>query len=138
MSAASLKSIAQRRGVRQFVKFAIVGASGLAVNFVIAHILEKTTGYSGFVDFAIGFMAGGVSNYGLNRIWTFRSQRNPLIEGLQFLAVSAIALVLGKVVFSLADHYNFHHFTLTWFVATVAGIFVNFFLNKYWTFKHLN
>jgi dolichol-phosphate mannosyltransferase len=138
MSVASLKSFTQRRGVRQFVKFAIVGASGLAVNFVIAHILEKTTGYSGFVDFAIGFMAGGVSNYGLNRIWTFRSQRNPLIEGLQFLAVSAIALVLGKVVFSLADHYSFHHFTVTWFVATAAGIFVNFFLNKYWTFKHLN
>ncbi|HTW82694.1 MAG TPA: GtrA family protein [Candidatus Sulfotelmatobacter sp.] len=134
----SLGAIAQRRGVRQFVKFGIVGASGLAVNFVIAHALQKTTSLSGFEDFAIGFMAGGVSNYVLNRIWTFRSQRNPFIEGVQFLVVSAIALVLGKVVFVAADHYGFHHFTLTWFAATMAGIFVNFFLNKYWTFKHTN
>ncbi len=133
-----LSSIAQRRGVRQFVKFGIVGASGLIVNFIIAHALERSTSFSGFVDFAIGFMAGGVSNYGLNRVWTFRSQRNPAIEGAQFLVVSLVALVFGKVVFTLADHYRFHHFTTTWLAATLAGVFVNFFMNKYWTFKHLN
>lgn len=133
-----LASITNRRGVRQFVKFGIVGASGLAVNFVVAHALQRTASFSGFTDFAVGFMLGGISNYVLNRIWTFRSQRNPMVEGLQFLTVSAIALLLGKIVFSVADHYRFDHFTTTWFVATVAGIFVNFFLNKYWTFKHLN
>jgi putative flippase GtrA len=132
----SIASVTQRRGVRQFVKFSIVGCSGLAVNFVIAHVLEKTASLSGFTDFAIGFIAGGVSNYALNRIWTFRSQRNPLIEGLQFLTVSAIALVLGKIVFAAAGYYSYDHFTTTWLTATLAGSFVNFFLNKYWTFKH--
>ena len=110
----------------------------MVVNFVIAHVLERTTRLSWFADFAIGFMIGGVSNYILNRIWTFGSRRNPLIEGAQFLTVSAIALLLGKLVFALAAHFGFNHFTTTWFVATVAGIFVNFFMNKYWTFRHLN
>lgn len=131
----SIASVTQRRGVRQFVKFSIVGCSGLAVNFVIAHVLEKTVSLSGFADFAIGFIAGGVSNYALNRIWTFRSQRNPLIEGLQFLAVSAVALALGKIIFAAAAHSGYDHFTTTWLAATLAGSFVNFFLNKYWTFK---
>ena len=134
----SITTIAQRRGVRQFLKFAIVGLSGTVVNFVIAHALNRGTSLSGFLDFAIGFMAGGVSNYVLNRIWTFRSNRQPLIEGLQFLTVSLVALGLGKIVFMVADHYSFHHFSTTWLIATGAGIFVNFFLNKYWTFKHLN
>lgn len=89
------------------------------------------------MDFAIGFMAGGVSNYGLNRIWTFRSQRNPVVEGVQFLAVSAIALLIGKGVFTLAPHLDIHNFTLTWLLATLGGTLVNFFLNKYWTFKHI-
>lgn len=124
--------------MRQFVKFGVVGASGLVVNFVIAHVLQKTTNLSGFMDFAIGFMTGGVSNYLLNRIWTFRSNRHPLLEGMQFLLVSLVALLLGKVVFMLADHYEFHHFTMTWFIATAAGVFINFFLNKYWTFKHVS
>ncbi len=133
-----LRGLSRRRGVRQFLKFGIVGASGMVVNFVVAHALEKTTTLSWFADFAIGFMVGGVSNYALNRVWTFGSRRNPLVEGLQFLAVSAIALLLGKIVFVVAARTGFHHFTMTWLAATLAGIFVNFFLNKYWTFRHLN
>ena len=46
-------------------------------------------------------MVGGVSNYLLNRIWTFGSQRDPFLEGLQFLSVSAIALILGEGVFEI-------------------------------------
>jgi len=124
--------------VRQFVKFGVVGASGMVVNFVIAHVLEKTTALSWFADFEIGFMVGGVSNYIFNRIWTFGSRRNPFVEGLQFLTVSAIALIFGRIVFAVAEHFNLHHFTTTWLVATLAGTFVNFFINKYWTFRHLN
>jgi putative flippase GtrA len=135
---AIVRDLTRRRGVRQFVKFGVVGASGMVVNFVVAHALEKTTGLSWFTDFAIGFMVGGVSNYILNRVWTFGSRRNPWVEGLQFLTVSAIALLLGNVVFGIAARTGFHHFTLTWLAATLAGIFVNFFLNKYWTFRHLN
>jgi dolichol-phosphate mannosyltransferase len=134
----NIASLTQQRGVRQFVKFSIVGASGLAVNFVVAHALERTTSLAPFVDFAIGFMVGGVSNYIFNRIWTFRSERNFAIEGIQFLTVSLLALALGRLIFWIAGHYDFNHFTTTWFVATLAGIFINFFLNKYWTFKHLN
>jgi putative flippase GtrA len=135
---ALVRDLTRRRGVRQFLKFGLVGASGTIVNFVAAHTLEKTTSFSWFADFAIGFMLGGISNYVLNRIWTFGSRRNPLIEGLQFLTVSAIALLIGDVVFQIAARTGFHHFTITWFIATVSGIFVNFFLNKYWTFRHLN
>ncbi|MHB8177351.1 MAG: GtrA family protein [Vulcanimicrobiaceae bacterium] len=134
----SLESIVARRGVRQFVKFGLVGATGLIVNFIIAHVLAKTTQLSHFTDFAIGFMVGGVSNYALNRIWTFRSRRTPWLEGMQFLIVSALALLLGKVVFVVAKREHFHHFTTTWFIATLAGVLLNFFLNKYWTFKHVN
>lgn len=133
-----MRALSRRRGVRQFLKFGIVGASGTLVNFVVAHALNKTTDLSWFTDFAIGFMAGGVSNYIFNRIWTFGSRRNPLVEGLQFLTVSAIALIFGKAVFAIADHAGFYHFTTVWLAATLAGIFVNFFLNKYWTFRHLN
>jgi dolichol-phosphate mannosyltransferase len=133
----SISHLTQRRGVRQFVKFGIVGASGLIVNAVIAHILHDRTRLTDFADFAIGFMTGGVSNYALNRIWTFRSERNALIEGAQFLTVSLIALVFGKLIFWIAARERFDHFTTIWFIATVAGVFVNFFLNKYWTFKHV-
>ena len=86
------------------------------------------------VLYSISFLAGGVSNYWLNRIWTFRSTGHAVREGVQFLTVSVIALVVGLLVSALVAPYLGHGHR-TWFIATVAGIFVNFFVNKYWTFK---
>lgn len=128
--------------MRQFVKFSVVGASGFVVNLVVFTILQRLVPthaeplpYS--LIYSTSFLAGGVSNYYLNRIWTFRSGGHALREGAQFLTVSLLALVVGLIVSAvLAPSLGHGH--RTWFVATVAGMFVNFFLNKYWTFKHVS
>lgn len=131
--------ITQRRGFRQFVKFAIVGTSGFAVNFIIFTVLQQfdpnhVVPQHYYVIYSIAFLGGGVSNYFLNRRWTFRSTGHAGREGAQFLSVSVIALAVGLAVSWLVHPYlgNGHK---TWFVSTVAGIFVNFFINKYWTFR---
>lgn len=121
--------------MRQFVKFGVVGFSGLIVNFVVAHGLQKgAPSFPWAADFAIGFMAGGVSNWYLNRIWTFRSSANAGVESIQFLTVSAISLGVGLIFYWLRPFGD--HFSLTWAAATCSGILVNFFLNKYWTFRN--
>ena len=128
--------------MRQFVKFSIVGASGFIVNLIVFTLLQRVVPdhaqpgpYT--VIFSISFLAGGVSNYYFNRIWTFRSTGHAVREGTQFLTVSAIALIVGLVVSHLVAPLIGHGYGhTTWFIATVAGIFVNFFLNKYWTFKN--
>ena len=128
-----------RRGVRQFVKFGIVGASGFAVNLVVFTLLQRVVpdhagGVQYTVIYSIAFLSGGVSNYFLNRIWTFRSTGHAGREGAQFMAVSVLALLVGLAVSAVVAPY-FGHGHKTWFVATCAGIVVNFFLNKYWTFR---
>jgi len=131
--------IARRRGVRQFVKFAIVGFSGLIVNTIVFTIMQHYTPlglqqaeYNR--NYSIGFLSGGVSNYVLNRIWTFRSSGHAVLQGLQFIVVSGIALAVGLVVSHfLVPHLGPGH--KTWFLATVSAIGVNFFVNKYWTFR---
>lgn len=136
-----LLDIAQHRGLRQFVKFGIVGASGFVVNLIVFTVLQRlipshAQAVPYYIIYSIAFLSGGVSNYYLNRIWTFRSTGHAVKEGAQFLTVSAIALVAGLIVSAIVAPYLGHGHK-TWFVATVAGIFVNFFLNKYWTFKHV-
>jgi dolichol-phosphate mannosyltransferase len=128
-----------RRGVRQFVKFGIVGASGFAVNLIVftllQHVVPNHTGSAEYMAiYSIAFLSGGVSNYFLNRIWTFRSKGNPAKEGAQFLTVSVLALGVGLAVSALLGPYLGHGHRL-WFVATCSGIVVNFFVNKYWTFR---
>jgi dolichol-phosphate mannosyltransferase len=137
-----LHSVTQRRGVRQFVKFGIVGASGFIVNFIIftgLQLLVSPSARPGYynVFYSAGFLCGGVSNYYLNRIWTFRSTGHAFREGTKFLTVSAIALVFGLGISAVVSPYLGRGHK-TWFIATLAGIVVNFFLNKYWTFKHVS
>ncbi len=136
-----IAAVASRRGVRQFVKFGIVGASGFVVNLVAFTLLqrlvphhERPLEYN--LIYSAAFLAGGVSNYYLNRIWTFRSTGHAVREGAKFLSVSLVALAVGLLVSAGVSPWLGHGHK-TWFVATVAGIFINFFLNKYWTFKHL-
>jgi dolichol-phosphate mannosyltransferase len=136
-----LAALSERRGVRQFVKFGIVGASGFLVNLIVFTLLQRIVPdhsrplqYN--VIYSVAFLSGGVSNYYFNRIWTFRSSGDAVREGAQFLTVSAIALVAGLLVSAAVSPWLGHGHK-TWFVATVAGIVINFFLNKYWTFKHV-
>ncbi len=95
--------ITQQRGIRQFIKFAIVGTSGFAVNGVVFTLLQLPLAIDQrqvwyYLIFSIAFMAGGVSNYFLNRVWTFRSTGHALGEGAKFLTVSAIALCVSLLV----------------------------------------
>lgn len=125
--------------MRQFVKFGIVGASGLAVNLIIFTLLQHVVrnhdrALEFYIISSIGFLCGGISNYFLNRIWTFRSSGHAAKEGAQFLTVSVLALLVNLGVSALVHpHLGLGH--KTWFVAIVASTFVNFFANKYWTFK---
>ena len=142
MNEAGLGGLAQRRGVRQFVKFGIVGASGFVVNLVIFTVLQRivpnhasTIPY--LAIYSVAFLSGGVSNYFLNRAWTFRSTGHVAKEGISFLGVSVLALVVGLIVSQIVAPWLGHGHK-TWFVATVGGMFVNFFVNKYWTFRSVS
>jgi len=134
-----VQHLVRRRGIRQFVKFGIVGASGFAVNLAIFTVLQwldpahAVAAHYDAID-SIAFLSGGVSNYFLNRIWTFRSTGHAVVQGIQFLTVSAIALCVGLAVSAVAKPFlgPGHR---TWLLATLAGIVVNFFVNKYWTFR---
>ena len=130
--------LAARRGVRQFVKFGIVGISGAVVSFIVFHFLLHYK-LDLKLAFSIGFILGGVNNYWWNRRWTFRSTGHMGKELAQFLTVSAIALVLGILITGVLDKY-LPAFTLRnsliWLCGTVGGMGVNFFFNKYWTFRH--
>jgi len=134
-----VERLTQRRGVRQFLKFGVVGASGFVVNLAIFTLLQRlvpnhaaTLPYN--IIYSIAFLSGGVSNYFLNRAWTFRSTGHVGREGLSFMMVSVLALIFGLIVSAVVAPWLGHGHK-TWFVSTVAAIVINFFVNKYWTFR---
>jgi putative flippase GtrA len=132
----------RHRGLRQFAKFGIVGASGFVVNLVVFTLLQKivpdhAANPQYYMIYSAAFLSGGISNYVLNRIWTFRSSAHPAREGAKFLSVSLVALCVALFISWLGQPYLGHGHRI-WFVSTVGAIFVNFFVNKYWTFRSVN
>jgi dolichol-phosphate mannosyltransferase len=123
---------------KTFIKFVIVGSTGIAVNLGVFTLL-LATGTNKFIVSPIAIELSIVSNFLLNNYWTFR-QRNvrdrTRIRGLKFNVVSLIALALSYGTFvsvSIAGP------TLPPQLAQLMGIvpatLVNYFLNSYWTFK---
>lgn len=105
--------------LRQFLKFGVVGGSGVAINMVVAVVMNKLNGGSGNAQNIIwsipnspfnvrftalvwigGFLVANLYNFQLNRWWTFKSSAHAgwWSEFWPFLAVGSAAAVIGLVI----------------------------------------
>ena len=77
--------------IEQFLKFCIVGGSGVFVDFGITYLCKEWLRLNKYVANSLGFLCASTTNYILNRIWTFHNE-NPDITGqyLRFLGIAAV------------------------------------------------
>ena len=133
----------KRNSVRFFSKaarFFTVGASGLAVNYVISMLFT-----SGLTDFwyihanIFGIVASVSTNFILNKVWTFEdgdfSRKKTLSQYGKFSLFSSLgAIVQLGMVFWLVDFYDVAY-PLALISSITIAAFSNFILNKKLTFK---
>ena len=67
----------------KFLKFGIVGFSGVIVDFGITYFCKEKLRIQKFVSNAIGFCVAASSNYILNRLWTFQSTNHHTIRCIE-------------------------------------------------------
>jgi putative flippase GtrA len=127
--------------ILKFLKFGIVGASGMVVHFVVLYLCKEIIGLNPFVANTIGFIIAATTNYILNRIWTFRSKEKQVaVEYLKFILVSVIGLgvnngtlwLTGHLLPSWNDDWRFY---ILWIFAVGVTTLWNFFGNMLFTFK---
>lgn len=75
----------------KFIKFGIVGVSGVVVDFGLTWLLKEKLRLNQYIANSTGFMCAVFSNYILNRIWTFHSHDSAV--GMQFAKFFVVALV---------------------------------------------
>jgi putative flippase GtrA len=151
--------------LRQFVKFCLVGGTGVIVNLAVftavlllwllltGHIhsgselfhnvrslaVKKDTHgvptAAAYLANAAGFVVSVLTNYYLNRRWTFRSSGEVRTELPKFFTVSVIAYVGQLAIFS-ALHSAGHLAPIPSQLIAIACLMpVNFVLNKLWSFR---
>ena len=119
----------------KFLKFGVVGFSGLVLDFGITYVAKERLQWNKYVANSLGFLVASISNYYLNRVWTFHSV-DPEIgwQFSKFLFVAVIGLLLNNfIVYLLTDRARLN-FYVAKFGAIVVVFFWNFSINYFYTF----
>ena len=132
-----------RESGKQFIKFCFVGASGVLVNLVVFNLTlllwrlaaGDTPTVAKYLGNLLGFVVSVLSNYYLNRRWTFRSSGAVSSELPKFFTVSIVAYLVNLAVFTIALHGLHLSDNLSQLVAIACVMPINFVLNKLWSFR---
>lgn len=137
----------------RFLKFATVGAIGSVLDIVIMNLLTRFLGMRLVYAGSISFFCAVMSNFTLNRYWTYPDSRSrPLLHQLgMFVLVNAIGIgirvpILHFVEPPLAGVFeSMSHLSVstadslaknaTLLLAIGVVMLWNFFVNRYWTYN---
>ena len=119
----------------KFLKFGLVGLSGVVVDFFVTWLCKEKLGINKYVANAIGFSLAVINNFLLNRYWTFEDNMQAATE--QFLKFSLIALVglaINSFLLFVILKYIKINFYITKLLVIGLVFFWNFFMNYLFTF----
>ncbi len=140
----------------RFLKFATVGALGAAIDFLVMNLMTHLFGMKLVYAGTISFICAVISNFTLNRYWTYPDSRSRHILhqlGMFFLVNAAgigIRIPILHFVeppmarsFENMTHVSPASAELLAKNATLAlaiGIVMiwNFFINRYWTYNDID
>ena len=119
----------------QFIKFCVVGGTGVVVDFGITFLFKEKLKLNKYIANSLGFMAAASTNYLLNRWWTFRSHDPEVAQQyVQFVGISAIGLILNNIIIYLLNDKARLNFDLSKLIAIGLVTLWNFCMNYYFTF----
>ncbi len=123
----------------KFIKFGVVGFSGLGIDFGLTYLLREKARWQQYLANAAGFSCAATSNYFLNRVWTFHSQNPDLfMEYSSFFVVALIGLLVNSSVLWLLVSRFQKEFYFSKFLAIGVTILWNFSANYIYTFDQLS
>ena len=120
----------------KFIKFGLVGFSGLFVDFGLTYLGKEKLHIPKFMANAIGFSTAASTNYFLNRIWTYESS-NPkiMLEYSEFLIISLIGLAINTFIIWILHTRLKMNFYWAKVLATAVVTLWNFGANTFITFN---
>jgi putative flippase GtrA len=120
----------------KFIKFGLVGSTGLVIDFCITWFCKEKLRLNKYVSNSLGFSFAVVNNYILNRYFTFHNSDNHVAsQFLSFLIISIIGFVLNTILLYLLQKNTKINFYICKVIVTIIVIIWNFSANSLYTFK---
>lgn len=119
----------------KFLRFGVVGFSGIFVDFGLTWVLKERFKIHKYVANSCGFLLATVSNYFLNRYWTFQSHDPKAFEQFgKFFAIALVGLIFNNLIIYVLNDKLKINFYLSKVFAIAAVSLWNFFANYIYTF----
>jgi putative flippase GtrA len=120
----------------KFIRYVLVGFVGVAVDFSITYLFKEYVKVSKYIANSLGFCTAVVTNYFLNRYWTFGIRgEDVFIQFGTFVVVSLIGLSINNLIIYLLNEKLKINFYVSKIIAISVVVFWNFFVNYYYTFR---
>ena len=129
----------------RYIKFGLVGASGMVVNLAVLYLCQEfllASIVSGeqrlYASLAIAILLATVNNFAWNRLWTWRDRQGEFRGGIatQFVRYGLASWLGTSVQYILTLWLAQHvHYLLGNVLAIVLASVINYFANDWWTFK---
>jgi dolichol-phosphate mannosyltransferase len=127
-------------GIKRFLKFCVVGASGTGVNLGLLALFVEIGGLNEILSVALSYEISIITNFILNDFWTFSDRRTPgwrsfLTRGYKFNLVSLVGWGINLAVFAIAFKIVEIQYILSEVLAIACAMLWNFFANVLWTWR---
>ncbi len=129
------------KNLLRFIKFSVVGGSGVIVNMGFLWFFTEVVGIFYIVSSVLAIALAMINNFIWNDLWTWRDRGKPGVKALfhrfiKFCIVASIAGYGGNlgVLWILTHFFNIHYLISNAFGIAV-GTILNYSLNNIWTFK---
>lgn len=120
----------------RFVRFGIVGASGMIVDFGVTWLCKERLRWNKYLSNSLGFTLAATNNYIWNRLWTFESASQAVArEYVSFVLIALIGLGLNNLIIYLLHEKLHWKFYLCKLIAIGCVTFWNFSMNYVFTFR---
>ncbi len=120
----------------RFIRFGIVGASGMIVDFGVTWLCKEKLRWNKYVSNSLGFILAASNNYFWNRLWTFHSESVEIVrEYSTFVLIALVGLGLNNLIIWLLHEKAQLNFYLSKLIAIGCVMIWNFSMNYVFTFR---
>lgn len=125
----------------RFIKFGVVGGSGIFVNMGFLWFFTEIVGLYYLISSVLAIALAMISNFIWNDLWTWQDRGQPgvkpyLTRLVKFILVSSFAGYVGNLsLLWILTHFFHLHYLISNLFGIAVGTVLNYSINNFWTFK---
>lgn len=121
--------------LKQILIFVLVGIFNTGFGYLVIFLMMYFVGLGALTSNALGYLAGVIFSYSLNRVFTFKSVQKKSTEFLSYMFFFLFSYGLNFICLYLLINFTNLHAVISQLLAGVVYIVCSFLLQKFFVFR---